>query len=304
MSHAPALAAAALMLLLPGCALFEANKGLQTSSGQTLERFGEKKDTNSGLTLSTARLEATIVSRPAHDERIRNHVWLELDEGGLMEPDQRQRLNHSGFRVAVAGGTAPWALQSLARESVAAARSTEGQASQYSSSDQFDSMGPAFSVMPNSKSLIEVQSQLDSSRLRLDELSELSSLRDQSGLRCVMEVSVKELTNDMVELSVLPQIHTGAYTARLSISGSMEQLPVRQNILPLYDQQFTVRLHTGDVVVIGQQRSESWNSGRLFFEPYSGTAATERLLLIRLAGVDQMKGRSDTSFRLGAYDKH
>ena len=304
MAHVPALAAATLMLLLPGCALFQANGEGSSSIASPREWFGKESEADDGPTLNTARLEASIVTRPAHDERIRQHVWLELDESGLMAPDRRQRLNQSGFRVAVASGTAPWALQSLAREALAALRSTEGQASPDSHMhDQFSAMGPAFSVMQNSKSLIEVQSQLDSTSLPLKELPELALLRDQSGLRCVMEVSVKELTDDMVVLSVLPQIHLGANTTRLSINGSMEQLPVRQNIVPLYDQQFTVRLHTGDIVVIGQQRSETWNSGRLFFEPLSGSAATERLLMIRLAGVDQMKGQSDSSFRLGAYDK-
>lgn len=268
------------------------------------EWFGNKAKVDDGPTLNSARLEASIVTRPANDERIRQHVWLELDESGLMAPDRRQRLNQNGFRIAVASGTAPWALQSLAREALAALRSTEGQASpDLQMNDHFSAMGPTFSVMQNSKSLIEVQSQLDSSILPLKELPELALLRDRSGLKCVMEVSVKELTDDMVLLSVLPQIHIGANTTRLSISGSMEQLPVRQNIVPLYDQQFTVRLHTGDIVVIGQQRSESWNAGRLFFEPLSGSAATERLLMIRLAGVNQMKGQSDSSFRLGAYDK-
>lgn len=305
MSHAPALVAATLMLLLPGCALFRGNGDGAKDIVSPQEWFGKDSEANDGLTLNTARLEASIVTRPAHDERVRQHVWLELDESGLMTPDRRQRLNQSGFRVAVASGTAPWALQSLAREAMAALRSTEGQASSNSpANDQFSAMGPMFSVMQNSKSLIEVQSQLDSSMLPLKELPELAVLRDQSGLRCVMEVSVKELTNDMVLLSVLPQIHIGANTTRLSITGSTEQLPVRQNIVPLYDQQFTVRLHTGDIVVIGQQRSETWNAGRLFFEPLSGSAATERLLMIRLAGVDQMKGQTDSSFRSGAYDKY
>jgi len=303
MSHAPALAAAALMLLLPGCALFEANRDASSKGVEKQEWFGQKKETDTGLTLNTARLEATIVTRPANDERIRKHAWMELDECGLMRHDQRQHLNQNGFRVAVASGTAPWALESLAREAITATRSTDGQAMQNSSSDQFSGLGPAFNVMLNSKSVIEVQSQLDASLLQLNQIPALASLRGQSGLRCVMEVSVKELTDDMTVLSVLPQIHSGTRTSRLSVSGSTEQLPVRQNILPLYDQQFTVRLHTGDIVVIGQQRSESWNSGRLFFEPYSGSMATERLLLIRLAGVDQMKGQSDSTFRLGAYDK-
>ena len=292
------------MLLLPGCALFQLSGDAAQSMSSPREWFGNKAKVDDGPTLNTARLEASIVTRPANDERIRQHVWLELDESGLMAPDRRQRLNQSGFRVAVASGTAPWALQSLAREALAALRSTEGQASpDLQMNDQFSAMGPTFNVMQNSKSLIEVQSQLDSSILPLNELPALAVLRDQSGLRCVMEVSVKELTNDMVLLSVLPQIHIGANTTRFSISGSTEQLPVRQNIVPLYDQQFTVRLHTGDTVVIGQQRSETWNSGRLFFEPLSGSAATERLLMIRLTGVDQMKGQSDSSFRLDAYDK-
>ena len=293
------------MLLLPGCALFQANGEVSKNVAVPRDWFGISAETDDGPTLNSARLEASIVTRPAHDERIRQHVWLELDESGLMAPDRRQRLNQSGFRVAVASGTTPWALESLAREALAALRSTEGQASSNSQmNDQFSAMGPTFNVMQNSKSLIEVQSQLDSAILPLSELPELAVLRDQSGLRCVMEVSVKELTEDTVLLSVLPQIHVGANTTRFSISGAIEQLPVRQNIVPLYDQQFTVRLHTGDMVVIGQQRSETWNTGRLFFEPLSGSAATERLMMIRLAGVDQLKGKSDPSYRLGAYDKY
>ena len=301
MSHAPAFAAATLMLLLSGCALFPANKESIKSLASPLELFGTGSEAHDGPTLNTARLEASIVVRPANDERIRTHVWMELDESGLMPHERRQRLNQHGFRVAVSSGKAPWALQSLAREAHAAMQSTEGQVPLNSRlTDQIGGMGPSFCVMQNCKSLIEVQSQLDASMLPLNELPELVGIRDQSGLRCVMEVSVKELTDDMVLLSVLPQIHHGARTTRFSVSGSTEQ---RQNIVPLYDQQFTVRLHAGDIVVIGQQRSDAWNSGRLFFEPVSGSAATERLLMIRLAGVDQMKGQSDSSFRLGAYDK-
>ncbi|HQZ67838.1 MAG TPA: hypothetical protein PLY87_22260 [Planctomycetaceae bacterium] len=304
MSHAPAFAAATLFLLLPGCALFMGNGDTSGNLPSPGGWFGESEATDDGPTLNTARLEASIVTRPAHDQRIREHVWLELDESGLMAPDRRQKLNRNGFRMAVASGNAPWALQSLVREAQVAVRSTEGQPSMASHTlDKFTGLGPTFSVMQNGKSLIEIQSQLDPQVLQLQDLPELASLRDTSGLRCVMEVSVKELTDDMALLSVLPQIHAGANTTRFNISGSTPQLPVRQNIVPLYDQQFTVRLHTGDIVVIGQQRSESWNTGRLFFEPLSGSAATERLLIIRLAGVDQMKGHRDSSFRLGAYDK-
>ncbi len=292
------------MLLLPGCALFHSKGDAPDNCGTARELFSRSDEKHEGPVLNTARLEASIVVRPANDAGIRKDVWTELDESGLMAPDRRQRLNQHGFRVAVSSGNAPWDLQVLAREAYAATQSTEGQASLSTNlSDQLGPMGPSFSVMQNGKSLIEVQSQLDTSMLPVKELPELAAVRDQCDLRCVFEVSVKELSDDIVLLSVLPQIHHGANTTRFSVSGSIEQLPVRQNIVPLYDQQFTVRLHTGDIVVIGQQRSDAWNSGRLFFEPVTGSAATERLLMIRLAGIDQMKGQSDASFRLGAYDK-
>ena len=304
MSHAPAFAAATLMLLLSGCALFH-TKGERSDTRTTArELFARSEEKHDGPVLNTARLEASIVVRPSNDECVRKRVWTELDESGLMAPDRRQRLNQHGFRVAVSSGNAPWDLQVLAREAYAATQSTEGQSPLSTSlSDQLGPMGPSFNVMQNGKSLIEVQSQLDTSLLPIKELPELAAVRDQSDLRCVFEVSVKEISEDIVLLSILPQIHHGARTTRFSVSGATEQLPVRQNIVPLYDQQFTVRMHTGDIVVIGQQRSDTWNSGRLFFEPLSGSAATERLLMIRLAGIDQMKGQSDLSFRLGAYDK-
>jgi hypothetical protein len=271
MSHAQAFAATTFMLLLSGCALFHAEGQSEKDIISPRVPFGKSSESHDGPTLNAARLEASIVVRPAADESIRTHVWMQLDESGLMAPDRRQRLNQHGFRVAVSSGAAPWELQSLAREAQSATQSTDGPVPlNMKMSDQIGAMGPTFCVMQNCKSLIEVQSQLDASILPLKELPELAAVRDQTGLRCVLEVSVKELTDDMVLLSVLPQIHHGAMTTRFSVSGASEQLPVRQNIVPLYDQQFTVRLHTGDIVVIGQQRSDSWNSGRLFFEPVSG----------------------------------
>ena len=89
------------MLLLPGCALFQVTGDASKTITSPREWFGTNADADDGPTLSTARLEASIVTRPANDERIRQHVWLELDESGLMAPDRRQRLNQSGFRVAV-----------------------------------------------------------------------------------------------------------------------------------------------------------------------------------------------------------
>jgi|LakMenEpi03Aug12_release.lakeMendotaPanAssembly.Ray.scaffolds.fasta_scaffold164677_2 hypothetical protein len=303
MLSARVCAVATILLLLPGCALFTAENSDQAglSSGLPWSKRKSSSDANDAPTLSMVRLEASIVRRPVNDARVRRHVWEELDESGLMSPDVRQRLNENGFRVGVAGSTAPWALQSLAQEAVAANRPDDLR--KIADPGNQVSVGTSFSLMLEGKSLLEVQGPLDSGKLPLNQISQLSGLRDRSNMKCVFEISVKELNEDWVLLNVLPQIHAGTETARLSIQGANDQLPVRQNVMPIYDQQFTVKLLTGEVAVIGYHESADWNLGRLFFLPDTGSAGSENLLMIRMAGIEELKGQSDPSFRLNTFGR-
>jgi hypothetical protein len=297
------LSAAAALVLLPGCALFvrDTSRSAGLMSSMPWSRKDAQASASEGLVLSMARLEASIVSRPANDARIRRLVWEELDESGLMSPDIRGRLNQSGFRIGVAGSATPWVLQSLARDAVRAHRASDEQS--LADLSQTESLGPSFGLMAGGKSLLEIQSGLNPAVLPIKQLPELSAIRDRNGLRCVLEVSVKEMNEDRVLLNILPQLHAGAVAPRLSVTSSSEQLPVRQNLYPLYDQQFTLTLMTGEVAVIGRHDSTEWNLGRLFFQPESGTSGSERLLMIRMAGVDHLKGQSDPNFKLTSYDR-
>lgn len=294
---------ATFLLLLPGCALFVADAetdGVKKSAlsggfpwAKRRSVAIEELDENVPI-LKMVRLEASIVTRPANDPKIRRYVWEELDESGLMSPEVRTRLNDNGFRVGVAGSATPWAIQSLARDARVAYRSEDEQFSAQATTQT--ALGPSFSLMTNGKSLLEIQSQVDVQKIPLNQIEELATLRDREGLRCVFEVSIKEMNDDWVLLNVVPQIHAGASTARLSVSGVSEQLPVRQKVIPVYSQQFTVKLLAGEVAVIGRHESAAWNLGRLFFQPDTGSSASESLLMIRMAGVDKLRGQSDTSF--------
>lgn len=300
MLSARVCALATILLLLPGCALFTSENSDQAglSAGLPLSKRKPGSDADGLPTLSMVRLEASIVRRPVNDARVRRHVWEELDESGLMSPDVRQRLNRNGFRVGVAGSTAPWALQSLAQEAIAANRPSDLR--QVAGSGSQVSIGPAFSLMLEGKSLLEVQGPLDPGKLPLSQIPQLAALRDRSNMKCVFEVSVKELNEDWVLLNILPQIHAGTETARLSIQGANDQLPVRQNVMPIYDHQFTVKLLTGEVAVIGYHESSEWTLGRLFFFPDTSSAGSENLLIIRMVGIEELKGQSDPSFRLNS----
>lgn len=175
------LTIATMLLLLPGCALFVADGAKDSGIASAFpwqKQKTEADDPNQPI-LKMTRLEASIITRPANDPKIRRYVWEELDESGLMSPEIRQRLNDSGFRIGVAGSATPWALQSLARDAVKVQRSSDEQASAQSMlSMNQTSLGPEFSLMHKGKSFLEIQSQLDLQKIPLSQISELASLRD------------------------------------------------------------------------------------------------------------------------------
>jgi hypothetical protein len=117
------------------------------------------------------------VSRPAEDARLRRLVWEELDESGLMSPEQRQKLNLAGLRIGVAGSGSPWALQSLAREAVAAEQLDADGMSRNETQGSHLGVAQGFSLMPKGQSFLELQSGLEERGLPLSRIPQLSALR-------------------------------------------------------------------------------------------------------------------------------
>ena len=292
---------ATALLLMPGCELFRRDTAGSSLSVLPWKNSKAEADSIPAPVLTMVRLEATTAIRPANDAKIRRLVWEELDESGIMAPDVRTLLNKNGFRIGVAASSAPWALQSLAQDAMMARRADDMQSAPTMIQNGIG--GAQFSLIQGGKSLIEIQSDVDTLKIPINQIPELATTRDRSNLKCVFEVTVQELNDEWAMLNVIPQIHSGVATTRLSIQGSSEQLPVRQNVVPLYEHQFNVKLLPGEVAVIGRHDMKEWNLGRLFFQPESGSSASERILMLRLVAVDKVKGQSDSSFRLKSYGK-
>ncbi|MCA9063780.1 MAG: hypothetical protein KDA96_11995 [Planctomycetaceae bacterium] len=284
---------ATAMLTVCGCALFET----PTDGRFRLPWASEEAVDPTVAVLPMARLETLLVARPTQDIRIRKLAWQELDESGVMAPERRRRLNDAGLRVGVAGGTVPWALQSLVRDEQEN-HSTTGPLSSrrdLSASPQAF-MGPEFSILEGGRTIIDLQSGIDARHLPIDQIPELEGLRSRENLRCVFEVTAKELNDGWVLLSFLPQIHFGQAGIRFSVQGSMDQLPVRQDVMPLYDLQFSIKLHRGDTAVIGRMESPDWNLARLYFQPgQEDRTSQEKLLMVRLVEIDEVRGQRQTN---------
>ena len=229
---------------------------------------------------------------------MRELAWEELDESGVMSHSDRNRLNQSGIRIGVSGGTLPWALESLLRgERV----NSESSAASTRRSDNASSFGLQVAIPQGSNSIIELSPEGKSLMVppgRIDGVSKSGELNDA---RCVLDVTATEYGEGWVVLRFLPQIHHGSRTMRYSVSASGEQLPIRQRIQPLYDQQFEVKLHINETLVIGYQKQDEWTIGRMLLQSDSLTSTSERLLAIQLKQIEEVAGQKSMDISYSKY---
>lgn len=234
------------------------------------------------------RLETAVMAASASDRRIRELVWEELDESGLMSPENRRRLNQSGIRVGVSGGTIPWALDSLRRgerhQLVKTQRPEVG-------SGINQSVGTHVAIPEGGRSLIEIPSVGGSIIIPAGQIAGLNDGAELEAARRVLELTPVEYGNGWVLIRFLPQIHHGAITTRYSIAQGAETMPVRQRIQPLYEQQFELKLHANETAVIGCQESEGWTVGQMLFQSEQLTSTTENLIALQLKTVEHVAGQ-------------
>ncbi len=270
------------------------------------DRRSGEEPAATGPMLQMARMESCVPRGPRDDTRILQLAWQELDESGVMAPQHRRKLNDAGLRAGVAARSTPWILKKLAQEASREYRPRTAEALPALSPDNASNnrFGQAFSLMAGGNSYVDLQSDLDLSIKALQQIPQLESLREAGNLRCTMEVSIQEINTHWVKVRLLPIIFTGRATPRLTIVDQQEQLPVRQNMFPIYELQIELLLLPGEIIVVGQMTTDQPHSiGRLFFSPDTGSSGRESLLMIQLTGIDQLQGQSDPTFTPGQYNK-
>jgi len=270
-----------VLLCVCGCALFSGASVYTDASGYPL-KDRQKLKLDGVPVKQVIHLDTSIISATESDRRLRI-VWEELDESGPMSPGDRRRLNETGLRVGVAGSALPWALKSLQRGE------RGGMASDSATSDQM-SFGTSIAVVEGDHTTIELPG---SGHLLIPpgELPGLSSGRDLKDATCVLEVTPVEHGPGWVVIRVLPKIHHGARSVRYNMTDRGDQMPTRQNETALYEQQFELKVHENETVVIGHLKSDDWTLGRLQFQSESLTSTSERLIAFRLNRITQVVGQ-------------
>lgn len=278
-----------LLLSTSGCALFRSGNSAIVSSEERLKPHQLADFLNERPIRKIVRLETSIVSTLATDRRVRELAWDELDESGLMTPEERRRLNENGLRIGVSGGTLPWALDSLLRGERVNSSASDNPSIRRS--QHTSSFGSQIAIPQGSNSLIELSSENQCLVVPSGKIAGVSKGGELDGARCLLEITTTEYGEGWVVLRFLPQIHHGSHTLRYSISATGEQMPIRQQIEPLYEQQFEVKLHLNETLVIGHQEQKDWTVGRLLFQSDSLSSTGERLLAIQLKQIEEVAGQ-------------
>ncbi|HIE99671.1 MAG: hypothetical protein ABGZ23_10830 [Fuerstiella sp.] len=298
------LAQLLLLSLLPGtgCALIGMSRDDSNFTRKPVSADQIAEFENDAPVRKILRLNTSNVTTLATDQRIRSLIWQELDESGLMSPEDRRRLNQSGIRVGVAGSTLPWALTSLlSGERVQSTSSSNERLANSRQADGSMVFGARLVLPEGSNSLIEIPSSGDNLLIPAGHIAGLKHGAELQNARCMFHVSSAEIGDGWVVLKFLPQIHYGGMSVRYSLAESGEQLPVRQRIQPLYEQQFELKLHTGETAVIGYQKQDDWSVGQLMFQRESLSSLNEQVVTIELAAVEAIQGQKSVTVRYSKY---
>lgn len=238
------------------------------------------------------RLNSNLIVRPAHERRIREQVWEEMCEICFKERQVRQRLNENGFRVGVSTPPYPLALCSLISTSQHDQRRKSGaeQSHLYFSASGTGS-GTSIVVPEEGESLVEIRRATVAEIPAHATLPGLSGIDPAEQIRCVLRMQSVEYDEDRAIIRFLPEFHFGRESMRLTVTDGDDRLQMRQRIVPLFDQQFELRLHPDDAVIVGYNEQEEWTVGKFFFESTGVSSAQQYLLVLRLSEIEAVEGR-------------
>jgi len=284
-----------LFTSVTGCALFQENATdqLQAKIDKERSRLTEAGPTGHPVK-RIVRLTSSVIAQPVSENRIRQAVWRQMCEACLEKPQARRSLNQNGFRVGISQPPYPWALESLL--STSRKQADTGSGTDSSRSPMFFSAsgrgsGTPIVIPDGGESQIEVRRGTAAEIPADASIPSVTGLKAGEEVRCVLRVKTVESQDGWTLVRFQPELHFGVEAMRLTVSAGRDLLPMRQKIVPLFEQQFEMKLHRDDVVVLGHHPDSEWNLGQFFFQTDSLNSSMEHLLVLKMSGIETIEGR-------------
>lgn len=221
------------------------------------------------------QLELFFIERPPDDPLVGAPLWQDLDQIGNVAPETRARLASNGLRFGLAGANLPYALRALitAKPDDGAGRRTLRQ--EYQMPSGISHLFPC-GRMPDPATI-----EIDSQGVRKE--------REYHTARGVLRCRVERSQPGWATVEVLPEIHHGQLRMRPQATAEDWDWGGGQEVDSLYGLRFSVELNEGESLVLGAAGENPRSVGRHFFRISERNEPVEKLLVIRLSRIEQVR---------------
>jgi len=255
-----------MAVLGSGCALF--------NPGSAVERITAERPFLPPLQSerNVIDLEVYYVDRVVGDPTIGDGLWGAVNQaaGPL---STHAKLRSEGIQYGVAPSSAPPALQSLIARGFG------------SSSTKVTELRPV--PLINGSSAPVLVGGLPAT-CTIPSSGKRSAISVQQG-QCMFQVAAERLQEGWVRVAFLPQVHHGAQRVRPVATDQKWENKNAQQVESYYDQEFSLDLNKGEYVVIGMADERPGTLGHLFFRGGDAETRFQRVMIVRLAGMQSMK---------------
>lgn len=261
-------------LSLTGCELFRTTSDKAATSEAGLPNIQAPPD--------AMQLEILFVERPTGDRLMGDPLWNEVDTNLNMEPQEQRDLLRNGFKIGVAGAHPPTALQQLLEMR---AKPQEGEVATGQDNDA-RVRGNRFFLRSGEETQIQINDVLHDDlqfNLFATHGARDAELKKYKGARCLYRVTVRREQDGWARLEFVPEVHHGMDVLRPAPGTDDWELKSQQNIEKLFNQRFTVILHTGDMALVTGRTDLPGTVGHRFFTGPEGQDGIQRMLIVRLS---------------------
>ncbi len=277
----------AVAAALAGCSIFEPPAATHTAKKLPLLRAAP----------GSIKLDAVYVERPLGDALLGPDLWRYVDQVGAVEAEARSRLRRNGLRVGIAGANPPVALQKmLGLKSDFAYEPEAEEAKQL--------VGQSSYLMSGGETEIQVSPLYPECTVQIERAGESRTASFEDAI-CKFRIRAERLKDGWARLEFIPQVDHGTAHNRRVVGEAGWMYKTGQENETFFLERFSVKLCTGNMVVITCVDDSADTLGQLFFrgpaalrpprnpdDPTDPPAESmpeypvQRLLIVRLAGMD------------------
>jgi len=249
---------------LCGCSVFRKSADEESASGR-LPLLVAPRD--------SVQLEILFVDRPQSDLLMGEKLWAKVDQIAGFSSEERSRLRELGWKIGHSSSHPPKALEEL-MQSVGTPESMDGDRRVRARRVAI----PAGEEIP-----IEVTDLLPEVKVSLN-----GKTRTFSEAKAVLRLHVDREQDGWVRLRFVPEIHHGRKLLRPFVTADDWSRRRSQNIVPVYEQQFSMSLNVGELALVTAGDVGGKQVPATFFLT-GEDGQLRRLLVIRVANMRRLK---------------